>query len=68
MALSKKSRTDETDTSLSAESSAMPSAVSDSDSVKCSYCQSTANRQGNTEDLLKCKDCHANCQYIQHAV
>lgn len=58
----KKSRSDETDVSLLTET-AVSSAVADGDSVKCSYCQSSTNRHGNTEDLLVCKDCHANSQY-----
>ena len=63
----KKSRSDEPDTSLSTETSAVPSvsAVVDGESVKCSYCQSSVNRHGNTEDLLVCKDCHANSQCNQ---
>lgn len=58
----KKSRSDETDASLSVETAAS-SAVAGGDSVKCSYCQSSTNRHGNTEDLLVCKDCHASSQY-----
>jgi len=68
LTLAKKSRSDEPDASLSTETSAVPSsvaAVADGDSVKCSYCQSSVNRHGNTEDLLVCKDCHANSQYNQ---
>lgn len=60
----KKSRSDEADTSLSTETAATLSAAADNDAVKCSYCQSSTNRHGNTEDLLVCKDCHANSQYI----
>lgn len=63
----KKSRSDETDKltdTLSTETAVVPSAVADGDTVKCSYCQSSTNRHGNTEDLLVCKDCHANSQYI----
>ena len=62
LAPAKKSRSDEPDASLSTETSAVPSAsaVADGDSVKCTYCQSSTNRHGNTEDLLVCKDCHAN--------
>lgn len=60
----KKSRSDDADASLSAETAVVPSvsAVADGDSVKCAYCQSTTNRHGNTEDLLVCKDCHANSE------
>jgi len=61
--LAKKSRSDETDTSLKTETIVVPADVADGDSVKCSYCQSATNRHGNTEDLLVCKDCHANSQY-----
>jgi len=60
----KKSRSDEAEMSLSTETGVMPSTAADSDAVKCSYCQSSTNRRGNTEDLLVCKDCHANSQYI----
>jgi len=58
----KKSRSDETDVSLSVET-VVSSAVAGDDLVKCSYCQSSTNRLGNTEELLVCKDCHASSQY-----
>ena len=58
----KKSRPDEIDASLSAETSASSAVVGD-ESVKCSYCQSSTNRLGDAEDLLVCKDCHASSQY-----
>jgi len=58
----KRSRSEETDALVSAETAAS-SAAAGGDSVKCSYCQSSTNRHGNTEDLLVCKDCHASSQY-----